>query len=350
MVQEKSRNSGSVIPDKILEIAFDLKQQMIDWEDASTIPPSASPLLAWILNDPNRMAILERWQQQDDELRSALRNIPVPAEAFSRSMAALARSIKDSAQLPSTSVQPNLESDYLELVDDPELQLEPLEPTTRTNRNSDTVSGPKSDRKKTARVGNALSVAPTPSSPTVDWQRLHQKYQEYQINTPRTFLQYCLGVALAASLFIALGMGVLAYLQEKPPESIASLAAESQQWIDDQTRNVVWENNWSMFATTFPPCDGLKGQPQRARQFQSRFGKVTVFDYSPGESRPAYLFVVDSDNKFQLPEQLPVNPNYRRDNESLGGFLSKKYVYLLAVQGDTKAYQELLTIHAGIAN
>lgn len=348
MVQDKSNNVGSAIPEKILEIAFDLRQQMIDWDDASTIPPGAAPLLAWILHDPNRIAVLEQWQRHDDELRQSLHRMPVPAGSFARSMASLAHTVKQGDSTSNATPPAEPQPSHLEPLEDPDLQLQPLEPTTRTNRNSDTVGGSRNDRKRLARSSNTNAVSPESSRSTVDWQRLHQKYQEYQINSPRSFLHYCLGIALAASLLVAIGLGVLAYLQERPPETIASLASESQQWLEDQTRNVVWENNWSMFATTFPPCDGLNGQPQRARQFQSRFGKVTVFDYSPGESRPAFLFVIDSDNKFQLPDYLPVNPNFRRDNESLGGFLSKKYVYLLAVQGDTKAYQSLLTMHAGI--
>jgi hypothetical protein len=353
MVYDRSPRNETLIPERILEIAFELKHAGIDWEDPTSIPPSAAPLLAWILNDPNRITVLSQWQQQDDQLRQSLHQMPVPEFAYARSLSILKAAV-DAPQrnTGSTTDLTDSSEEFSPAIahdSDAELQLQPLEPVTKSKSQVDTAVN-----RSTRRSGTSRTVAneepPRGGLPNqVDWLRLHQQYQDYQIRTPRTYFQYGLGVALALTLLVTVGLGVMNYWREKPAEDIASLVAESQLWLAEQTRNVVWENNWRMFATTFPLCDGLHGAPQRARQFQSRFGKVTVFDYSPDEVHPAFLFVIDSDNPFQLPEALPVNPNFKRDNESYGGFMAKKYVYLLSVQGDSQAYQQLLLMDINLA-
>lgn len=360
MVREQ-RPSAAAIPEKILEIAGELRKQDIDWENATTLPAGAAALLAWALQAPERLALIERWQRADDSLRTALHQMPVPPDALARSLAVLSRAQAQMAVAnctsPSIHDTPSNSDDQtmigvgkeLEQVED-ELRLQPLDSAPSRPTTTESTGG-RSEKRFTAAPAQPkmMPTPPTGSGAAVDWQRFHQKYERYQLKSPRTWAQYSLGFLLAALLLAVLGIGTLQFLKEQPPESIATLAEESRAWRAEQTRNVVWENNWQMFSTTFPLCDGIKGQPSRARQFQSKFGKVTVFDYSPTEVRPAFLFVINSDQPFQLPESLPRNPNFRNEQDTMGGFLSHKYVYLFTVEGDTEAYKALLTIDASVA-
>jgi hypothetical protein len=145
-------------------------------------------------------------------------------------------------------------------------------------------------------------------------------------------------MAVAAGLLIATGLAVWSW-QPQPQVDVISLAEH-------------WQSNLAEKWQALPP--GPKGYPvpadlaysPRGWQRMSDYGgyRGVAYDFSR-RGAPAVLFVVRVMPDQQLPNRPPRLPQYSAGGRMMAAWIADKWLCLLVIDGNQRAYESLLRGH-----
>jgi hypothetical protein len=158
----------------------------------------------------------------------------------------------------------------------------------------------------------------------------------------RRFSKRALSLAgLAASLLIAVGL--VAFWPPHKPLSAAALIDSSGDWTAQLAERASWEPLTERELAKYPLADAVRSRPQSWSNASSLVGEdAVVYDVSTAGHR-AYLFVIPSVDPVAGPAPSS-NPQSSTHGLMIGCWQSQGMVYVLVVEGDVRAYQNLIDL------
>jgi hypothetical protein len=248
--------------------------------------------------DSGARRVFDRIQRLDKRIAAAAHDVPVPAGLAERIL----------ARLPNGSAL-----------------------ATNGSLAAETAAATESISTETAAMGAAGLVAPAAAqvAPAAALGRLR-------------FSKRALSLAgLAASLLIAVGL--VAFWPPHKPLSAAALIDNSGDWTAQLAERASWEPLTERELAKYPAAEAVRARPQSWSNASSLVGEdAVVYDVSTAGHR-AYLFVIPSVDPVAGPAPSSI-PQSSTHGLMIGCWQSQGMVYVLVVEGDVRAYQNLINL------